>query len=419
MTRSRRTRRFRFSCLAGGLAGGALLAACGDPVQPTAKEQQAGLALDQRNIPLRQSKIRTIRGVELDQLSGAAGEWARQEAAAREHKRRNQGWLQPVELDLGERPAGAKVIGTFNFRNPTSTRQTVKGISSSCGCQKVVLQIGETRHEIPKSGMEPLVVEPGAEGKLEAHIEIPDRDGTVFTEVRIETTDPDVPSVRVGVKVVPVREFIVESGGSPQRSIDFGIMSYTSQRDYEFIVKSRDKKPFTIEEHTVLPEGMHLTYAPVDSQKTVWKIAGHIGPRLKVRGFNGIVQFETDRKQGFDIAVYALVIPPIRVEPATALMFGIVSAKKGKTKPLALTAVDKSEKFRIERVETFDLPPKFLPGGDDPAIEIEAGQDSGWTTVRVSLPPGAKRGYFNFGLRIHFDRKDLEPREVRVIGHVR
>jgi len=402
------------------------LVACGDSGPKKAEPAKLGFRNerpDRRLIPEGESKIRTIVGEELEKLPGEAGKYARKEKAEQEARRQSQGWIRPVDRDFGERPSGQKLVAKFALRNPTKKTHVLRNITSSCSCQKIIVRVGDKEFVIPKAGHDPIPVPPGATGSIEAHLSTEGRSGIIFTEVLVETSDPLVPSVRLAIRVTSVAPFIIERDGDRTNSIDLGLMTQRSKKTFEFNVRSRDGKPFRVVKHSVPPVGMKLDSEPVDDSHTRWTVHGQLGPDLGEHGVGGTVTFTTDRKEGFELNVFALVMPAIRIEPAT-LAFGVVPRKKGGRKTLRLSMVDKGQTFEVDHVEIVDAAKPRTAGGkaaDASSIETKVvnAPDKKSATIELVAPSGLERGHFGFAVKIWFKGKEYEPRTVQVFGHVR
>jgi hypothetical protein len=395
--------------------------ACGDHPQPA--QPAGGPAVSPPAPPPGSSNIRTLVGVELDKLPGPAGDWARGQKVEREAKRQNQGWIQPVDISLGERRVGARVTGEFQFKNPTGKDQTVSNISSSCDCQAVFLTIGDKRHAIPKAGHEPIPVPKGATGKLEAVIVVPDGLGRRFTEVRVQTSDPENLEIRVGLSVILVKDLILErknqAGQLEQNdTFDFGFITPRTARPFEFFVRSRDGLPFEIRRHGPLPEGLKLEFAPdkVEGkpERSAWKVTGQLGPGLREQAAGGTVTFDTDRETGFAIKAFGLVMPAVRIDPPLVSL-GHVQASLGGECALQLTAVDPADDCSVARVELFEVDPK------EPALTASFTNATSGRSARVVVqaPAGLRPGRIDGNLRIVFRQPDLPERVVKIMGFVR
>ncbi|MAE78077.1 MAG: hypothetical protein CMJ85_14535 [Planctomycetes bacterium] len=377
--------------------------------------------LHRRTIPAGQSKIRTIRAVELKSLPGKVGQWARERELLHEQDRRKQGWLQPVDKDFGEQPVNTKLVGKFELRNPTDRDQRITNIMSSCACQGIVVWIGDKEHVIPKGGLpKPILVPKGATGRLEARILVPDRQGRIYTEVRVDTSDPDVSSIRLSLSTIGVREFIVEHDGQARTSLDLGLLSIRSTREFEFTVKSRDKKPFVVERWNGAPDAFkieakkasHLEAAEGRPDGSVWKVRGKVGPGLTERSVGGLIHFDTDRKDTFEINVYMLVKPSISASPSF-LSYGIVPKGKGGTRDIHLAAVDPADRFEVTGVDFLDLRPKTT-------VTAECvSQDGRSASIRVTIPADVPKGRLSGKVRVRFASDKLPPKVVAFLAIVR
>lgn len=342
---------------------------------------------------------------------------AAEELAKKE--RRWQTWISPPAFDLGEQRVGTVASAKFSIRNPTKTDRVLRNITSSCKCQSIQIRLGGKVYDIQPTGHEPIPIAAGAQGSIHVEIKVPNDKGRVINEVRIETTDPSLPAVRIGVFVNPIRVFVIETGGVAKSAIDFGELDANDVRDYEFIARTRDGTPFEILEHNPLPPAMKLSFRPTTTAKNVWRIAGSIGPGLSRMGFSGMVVMKTNRDEDIDLHVYCAVRPPIRLDPGSSIAFGQIARQKGATRELRLRPSKAGQDMRIARAEVFGLPEGLLAAGSEIGLDIENADDGKASSIRITLPKGMQTGSFTCGLRVHFEGETFEPEDVRILGVVR
>ena len=403
------------------------LASCeegnGDPAKGPVSQQGSKVKHDPndpryRNIPAHESKIRTITGVDLEKLDGKAGDWARQQRKIAEAKRKAQGWLQPPDIDLGERQVGKLVTAKFKLRNPTAKTQSITGVTSSCICQAAWITLGGKRTNLKEGVKEPIKIKAGEQGTLEAVIEVQNKYGMFKAALDLMTTDPDLPSVRVNVVLVAVHELEVYQGESLNNIMDLGLVTKRSSKDFEFTVKSRDGKAFEIKGHEELPEAMKISFEATDDSRAIWKIHGKLGPGLDKPSAGGTVVFGTDRDEKVLIQVFALVMPPIKVTPASVLAYGVVNRKSGATREIKLEAVDAKDRFEVGEVR-IDWEGDAMPADSKAKLEVLPEAAGRKATVRVTLPKGMRSGRQQGDLHIRFKDDKFDPVKVSLIAYVR
>ncbi len=393
----------------GGEAGGGAGARKGPASAPSADSG------DSRKTPV-------IVGVDLEKLPGEAGEFFRNRKARRENRRRNQEWLRPADLDLGEVRKGTIAVGKFRFRNPTGKKRVLKSIASSCACQKLFLRLGGKRIEIEKGKTLDIPLPPDAEGVLEAHVNVSDV-GEKLAEILVTTDDPDDPVITLRVRAVGVDDFLVTIEGKRQNSVWLGNLSTHSSKDFEVDVRSRDGKPFEILGVGPRPPKLELSYAPVEGDPSHWRIRGKAGPGMPEGGWGGTLLFDTDRGSKVELLLQAVVEPPVVVEPLF-LPLGSIPARSGKKGSVRVRAGDPRDSFVIEGVDLLEvklgrkpLSARGLEGGGPKAeFRAESGTEA---EILLVVPPGLPRGRLEGKLRIRFAGGRPGSRTVSFVGFVR
>ncbi len=364
-----------------------------------------------------QRENRVIEGVVLENLPGREGEFFRNEKKQQEAKWAKQGWFQPVSLDLGEMAIGKTAHGTFKFRNPTGKPQVIQQVSSSCVCQKLVLNVNGKLIPIRKERFKPIPVPAGAEGSLTIDVAVTDV-SKKLGEVMIRLSDPDVPVVRLRIQTVGVDEFKVSHDGKAERSYWLGTMTVHQSRKLRFEVHSRDKKAFVLKMPEDLPKGLKLSLHQDAADPSHWTIEGVVGPGLPTGPFSKTVEFPSDRGASVTVGVDAMVAPKFVVEPGY-LPLVMIPQKKGKTARVTIRSLDSQDSFEIEKFAIKNLKLRRKPL-DSKGFELKktVRKPGHEVVLTLSVPAGLERGPLEGGIQIYFKNGD-GVRLVRFVGFVR
>ena len=387
------------------------------------RPMRTGKSKNYKESPRREPKVRT--GEDLTKLEGEAGDFFRNRVKEAEVRRKTQRWLQPADLDLGERRAGVVAKGSFKLENPTDKAVMIKGFISSCLCQQLILHLNGKEYELKKSGFEPIELPAGAKGVLEVHIEA--REGQRTTSVTMLTTDEKDGNIfadgniLVYARVKGVKDFLLTVDGRIQTSVYLGTLTRNSTKSFELTARARDKKAFKIVAHRDLPPKMKIHFEVDPDDPSVWHIRGTLGPDLDPGNHEGgLVILETDRGAGLEFSVTALVLDPIEIEPRGLISLGHVPKKKGVSVELTIRINEPGANFGIERIEARNwllVPTKLSPKLFGIATRMAEDGRSG--TITLTIPPGLERGKLSGNLIISFKQKDLPARVIRFTGIVR
>lgn len=331
-----------------------------------------------------------------------------------------QKWITPPSIDLKKQRVGELVSAEFKLHNPTSKDHVIENISSSCKCQSLRFTVGEKVYECGTGRREAIPVPAGARGTVLVKVRVPDEKKRIVNEIRIETSDPTLRALRFGVFVRPYREFTIKTGGVVKRAIDYGELAESDVRKFEFRVRAHDDLPFEIKRHDKLPWATKLSFAPLQGDKREWKIEGQIGPQLQRTGLSALVNFVTDRDEGFSIHVYAKIRPTVRLDPGPALIFGRHDGKSPVTRTLKLTPSDSKRSLGVARVEILDPPPQTRQPSGEAKFKITNAKKPGeMSTVELTIPPQPQKGNYVLRMLVHFEGKGVDPIEIRAFGLVR
>lgn len=391
-----------------------LLSSCGKGQRKT---EDSGPSKVVPTSPEGQGENRVIEGVVLENLPGREGEFFRNEKKKQEAKWAKQGWFQPVSLDLGETSIGKTAHGTFKFRNPTGKAQSIQQVSSSCVCQKLILNVNGKLIPIRKEKFKPIPIPPDAEGSLTIDVAVTDVSKKIG-EVLIRLSDPDVPVVRLRIQTVGVDEFEVSHDGKAERSYWLGTLTVHQSRPLRFDVRSRDRKPFQMKMPDELPKGLSLKLRQDAKDKAHWIIEGTVGPGLPTGPFSKTVEFETDRGARVTVGVDAMVAPKFVVEPGY-LPLVMIPKKKGKSAKVTIRSLDAQDSFEIEKVslENLKLRRKALdPKGFE--LKTEVRKPGHEVILTLSVPADLEPGPLEGGIKIYFKHGD-GVRLIRFVGFVR
>ena len=367
--------------------------------------------------PKGQPENRVIEGVVLEDLPGKAGEYFRNEKKQQEARWAKQGWFQPASLDLGEVSIGKVAHGVFKFRNPTGKPQTIQQVSSSCVCQKLVLNVNGKLIPIPKKQFKPIPIPADAEGSLTIDVAVNDV-SKKLGEVLIRLSDPDVPVVRLKVQTVGVDEFQVSHDGKAERSIWLGTMTVRQSKQVAFDVRSRDKQAFVLKMPEELPKGLKVQIHQDPKEPSHWRIEGTVGPGLSPGPYSKTLEFPTDRGASVTVGVDAMVSPRFVVEPGY-LPLVMIPKKKGKTAKVTIRSLDPQDRFEIEKVAIENLKLRRRPlASKGFQVKTDIQKPGQKVVLTLTVPPGLQPGPLEGGIKIYF-KNGQGVRLVRFVGFVR
>jgi hypothetical protein len=360
---------------------------------------------------------RVIQGVVLENLPGKEGEFFRNEKKQQEAKWAKQGWFQPVSLDLGEISIGKVAHGVFKFRNPTGKDQVIQQVSSSCVCQKLVLNLNGKLIPIRKENFQAISIPANAEGSLTIDVAVTDV-SKKLGEVMIRLSDPDVPVVRLRIQTVGVDEFQVSHDGKAERSYWLGTMTVHQSQKLRFDVRSRDKKAFLLKMPGELPKGLNVQIHQDPKDPAHWTIEGMVGPGLPTGPFSKTIEFPTDRGASVTIGVDAMVAPKFVVEPGY-LPLVMIPKKKGKSATITVRSLDPKDSFQIERaaIEDLKLRRRALSSKGF-QLKTEVRKPGNEVILTLVVPAGLEPGPLEGGVKIYFKNGE-GVRLVRFVGFVR
>jgi hypothetical protein len=364
-----------------------------------------------------------IVGEDLENLPGEAGEIFRKRREQRAQARKNNPWIQPVDIDLGKHRLGEEVKAVFEFQNPREQQHLIRSIQSSCSCQKLVLEMDGKRRQLPKALSAPIPIPPGAKGKIEAYIEI-EVLGVRFTNVQLRIDDPELPFIDLQVQTQGVMDFIVQNAGKQVEDVFLGSWGMKEAKSFELEVAALDGKAFEITRVVDLPEGFHVRYKALGEDRMRWRVFGEAGPGLAEGSFKQQIRLETQGGKQVQFGLSGIVRAPFKLTPSF-LSFGQVERGKSHRQSVQIESLEAGFSVEVARLEWVELTlrergkkPRKLPHS---AMQLELSNEPGFAkaSIDIELPASTPAGAIKGTFRVHFKNTKVPPRIVSFNAFVR
>jgi hypothetical protein len=327
---------------------------------------------------------------------------------------RNQKWFKQTNLDLGTHFQEASIIGTFEFSNPTGVEQKIVNMLPSCGCTDVTMEIDGKLVAIAKPFVGEVVVPPDVPCKLKVKMDLRGVVGEKTGDIRIQTTDPELPFVSLQVKAAAKVFFEI----SPD-NVHLGELNYSDQREFVVSVTSPHTKRWNILGNEGLPPKTKIDLKKIDEpDRTRYEIRGTIGPGLEEGGAGGTITFKTDvEDRTFAVNVSGFVMGPLKVTPSFFLSFGHVPFGTRKQIDIEFVCKDQNHKLAVEKVEFMDLQNGLEPAHLDYSVkDVEAGQK---LILAVWLKESAPRAQGRGKIRVHLNHPSAKSRDFSFNAFIR
>ena len=150
-------------------------------------------------------------------------------------------WFKKIHLDFGSVVENTKEKETdeYAFENKTGKDQLITNFTTSCKCQNVKFFINgiEVKYKRKATPDQPLVapikVPKDAKGKIIMTLDLSGAASERIAEIRVDTTDPNMPSFTLTSEAKLLSAFTVEP-----EVFDLGQMSPMQKKDFVFKVRS-------------------------------------------------------------------------------------------------------------------------------------------------------------------------------------
>lgn len=282
-------------------------------------------------------------------------------------------WFPSMEAALEVKADMAEAKYVFPFRNPRSQPYEWKAITGSCTCSSGVILVGDRRYELrsKEKRLYQVTGQPGAEvatqvatipigagesGQVELHVDTHGAKGQKLVSLDIQTTDPEVPVVRLQLRANIESLFTV----TPP-ALGLGIVPLGEERRFSVQVAAVPPD-FAITELLPPPKGLTAKFERTpQADKNVWLIQGTLcvdtpGPT------NLTLQFKTNQAATptFQVPLHAEVQPVVEVKPSI-LTVGKVKKGQGSKSKVTFTAADGRQlEATALRFENLNVPDKFV-----------------------------------------------------------
>ncbi len=346
-------------------------------------------------------------------------------------------WFKKIHLDFGSVVENTqdKDSGEYPFENKTGKDQLITNFSTSCKCQNVKfiingVEVKYKRKPTPDQPLaEPIKIPKGAKGKIVMSLDLSGAASERIAEIRVDTTDPDMPSFTLTSQANILAAFLVE----PEVQ-DLGQMGPMEAKEFVFKVRSnivKDGSWQITEKNPDLPSGMKLDSMERknDAKGFYYEIKGHYGPDLPQGAMGGDVIFKTnDERHNIMIRVTADVQYRVVVTPRMAVLgafsnkiakeevFYVLPNKRGDM--IHVTGVDVYKSSHPKDAYTIEIVP---PGKEDgKMVSVKGIKDPVpshvvWKVV-VRTKPGIKAKTFRVKGRLVFQEKGIAEKQIHVIG---
>ena len=346
-------------------------------------------------------------------------------------------WFKKIHLDFGSVVENTKDKDTdeYPFENKTGKDQQITNFTTSCKCQSVKffingVEVPYKRKPTPDQPLvAPLKIPKGAQGKLVMSLDLSGAASERVAEIRVDTTDANMPSFTLTSEAKILPAFTVEP-----ELVDLGQMSPMEKKEFLFKVRSnivKDDSWKITEENPVLPSGLFLDSVTrkTDAKGFYYEIKGHYGPDLPQGAMGGDVIFKTnDDRHNIMIRVTAEVQYRVAVTPRMAVM-GAFPNKKAKQvtfyvlpnkigDQIHLTGVNIYKSSHPKDSYTIEIVPPVKDSRK--MLELKGIQDpvpanTVWKIV-VTTKPGIRAKTFRVKGRLKFQEKGIAEKQIHVIG---
>ncbi|PIE22375.1 MAG: hypothetical protein CSA62_12770 [Planctomycetota bacterium] len=267
-------------------------------------------------------------------------------------------WFKKIHLDYGKHVENTveTLRDKFEFVNETGKEQRILSLMTSCKCQRIKLKVGDKVRTLARKQdqtlKEPVTVPAGVPCVIEMDFDVSGGAGRRVGDIRIETSDPAMPSMTLTAEATMTAAFKVVP-----EVVQLGSMDPSEQRQWEVKVHCLIKNDWKITRpDSVMPEGMKVTSIEPSKVegKTVYTIKGSYGPGLTHGAFGGYLLFHTDNeKHNVQVIIAAEVKETVKLEPR---FFSLRSFPRSAppTRAVYLWAIDGSE-ISVESAKVLKL----------------------------------------------------------------
>ena len=346
-------------------------------------------------------------------------------------------WFKKIHLDFGSVVENTKEKDTdeYPFENKTGKDQLITNFTTSCKCQGVKFfingaEVKYKRKPTPDQPLvEPLKVPKDAKGKIVMSLDLSGAATERTAEIRVDTTDPNMPSFTLTSEAKILAAFTVEP-----EIFSLGSMSPMEKKEFVFKVRSnivKDDKWKITEKDPVLPGGLFIDAMErkTDDKGFHYEIRGHYGPGLPQGAMGGDVIFKTDdERHNIMIRVTADVQYRVVVDPRLAVM-GAFSNKAAKEVVCHVIPNKIGDEIHVTGLNIYksshpkdSYTVKILPPDKNstetlklPGMQNGVPLNSVWKVV-ITTKPGIKAKTFRVKGRLVFEEPGIAEKLIHVVG---
>lgn len=340
-------------------------------------------------------------------------------------------WFPKTKLHLGTFYQEELARGSFPFKNATAKEQQLSNFLGSCQCARAEIHVGDRLYELSNEPVKDalhrivregdnvqrervthIVVGPHEEGHVDVFLKMAGIVGEKEATVDLQTTDPQLPHVKLLFKGLGATYFVVNPP-----DVNLNEMGWNDKREFSFEVTSPLRKDFEITGHEPWPEKMQVEYEKeMRDGRAVWKVKGTYGPGVDERSAGGTLTFKTDVDgKTATTRVVAFVKGPLTMEPGGFVSLGAVREGNGASAEIKIVPNDT---FDLQ-VTSLDVQGLMVPKDGDDKLQITSVKDGNGVKVKIEVLPGMPRGVMRGTIKINLNHPVAPLKEVMFNGFVR
>ncbi|MFY9344052.1 MAG: hypothetical protein WAT39_16300 [Planctomycetota bacterium] len=338
-------------------------------------------------------------------------------------------WFAVTNQDLGTYFGSGDATGTFKFKNPSDKAINWSNLTGSCQCARVVVRVGGRTYELSSKPaanqlnritkvqgqpdqverVQQIAIEAGAEGEVEAHLDMNGITGPKQASLDVHTTDPALPQFKLNFHATGAQLFTI----SPAE-VNLNKMTWSETRDFTVTVTSPQQKDWAIKS---MDEAKMFEVAwekAVNGDVTSWVIKGKYGPVDGETAGGGVLKFHTDVQGGatFNVRVLAFVQGPLEVKPGSFLTLGLI--RKGKELKREIV-FEPNDGFQLAaastKFEKLSMPEEF--------VTVGSRQDGNKLIVELVISDKAPTGLLKGDLVVGLNHPLVKEKKIMFNGFVR
>lgn len=212
-------------------------------------------------------------------------------------------WFEKIHIGFGKKTESTEAMrlkGEYKFENKSGSDQEITVLSSSCKCQELKLIVNgkeqaiERKLDVEQSLKKPIKVPAGAKGSLELVFDVSGGAGQRSGHIRVDTTDPKMPTFNLTCDATVDPAFVVEPG-----EVFLGKMAPVEAREWTVKVRCMLEGDWELEAKPLEPVALGMKVKSVergkDERGDYVEIKGQYGPDLEEGAIGGNLLFKTDR----------------------------------------------------------------------------------------------------------------------------